>query len=362
MNNQGKAPEYAYNTSLGLYFGYQNMIYTYSKILDTYNTPKTLPTTVAAKPWTRYNMDLIVEASFRVKNYVETNHCLPNSVNIYGTQVTMPSFLKLLVITTLNIKNNLKTPVDLVNCNPAPSPRDQIRSGDMPLSEYSKIAQDVYNFMTDTGTAPEYAYNTSLGSYLGYYTMVYMYSNILASYDQNNVLADKISVKPWIYVLLPILGNVPSDLVPYTWSTSNCQSGDPAIMALAYSLASSSNSAWEIGSKILNWVRDNINYAFYYNTKYGAIGTYNGRQANCCDHAHLVIALARAIGIPARYVHADAYFLSSGTWYGHVWAELYINGKWVSADATSYRNSLGVINNWDTGSVKIKGYYRELPF
>jgi hypothetical protein len=51
MDNKGVAPEYAYNTSLGLYFGYQNLVYTYSKILDTYNTTGTLPNTITITPW-----------------------------------------------------------------------------------------------------------------------------------------------------------------------------------------------------------------------------------------------------------------------------------------------------------------------
>ncbi|RAO78597.1 transglutaminase, partial [Methanothermobacter tenebrarum] len=37
-------------------------------------------------------------------------------------------------------------------------------------------------------------------------------------------------------------------------------------------------------------------------------------------------------------------------------------GKWYSADATSSRNSLGVINNWNTATGKILGTYASLPF
>ncbi|MDD3455098.1 MAG: transglutaminase family protein, partial [Methanobacteriales archaeon] len=94
--------------------------------------------------------------------------------------------------------------------------------------------------------------------------------------------------------------------------------------------------------------------------RYGAVGTLKYRTANCCDHAHLVVALARAAGLPARYVHGICTF-SSGT-YGHVWAELYVDGKWYSADATSSRNSLGVINSWNTATATILGTYASLPF
>ena len=134
-----------------------------------------------------------------------------------------------------------------------------------------------------------------------------------------------------------------------------------SVAALAKSLTAGSTSTLAKATKIFNWVRDNINYAFYYNTKYGAAGTLQHRQGNCVDTSHLLIALTRAAGITSRYVHGTCQF-SSGTWYGHVWAQLYINGKWVTADATSSRNSLGVIKNWNTATYKLVGVYNTLPF
>ncbi|WP_414470607.1 transglutaminase domain-containing protein [Methanobacterium sp. ACI-7] len=73
------------------------------------------------------------------------------------------------------------------------------------------------------------------------------------------------------------------------------------------------------------------------------------------------MALCRVAGLPARYVHGNCKF-SSGKRYGHVWAQVYINNNWHNADAISSINSFGVIENWDTGSATIYGYYRELSF
>ena len=134
-----------------------------------------------------------------------------------------------------------------------------------------------------------------------------------------------------------------------------------SVSALAKSLSAGCTTNLQKATKIFNWVRDNINYAFYYNTKYGANGTLQKRIGNCCDTANLLVALARAAGIQARYVHGSCKF-SSGNWYGHVWAQVYINGKWVNADATSSRNSLGVIKNWNTATYKLEGVYNTLPF
>ena len=134
-----------------------------------------------------------------------------------------------------------------------------------------------------------------------------------------------------------------------------------SISALAKSLTANLTSDHDKAVKIFNWVRDNISYSFYYNTKYGASGTLQSRTGNCVDTTHLLIALARSVGIKARYVHGTCQF-SSGTWYGHVWAQLFINGKWTVADAISYRNTLGVIKNWNTATYKLNGIYNTLPF
>jgi hypothetical protein len=131
-----------------------------------------------------------------------------------------------------------------------------------------------------------------------------------------------------------------------------------SVAALAKSLKGSTAAITAVN--LFNWVRDNIGYSFYYNTKYGAAGTLTHMTGNCCDTANLLVALARDDGITARYVHGYCKF--SSAWYGHVWAQLYINGKWVNADATSYSNSLGVVKNWNTATATIYGVYNTLPF
>jgi transglutaminase-like putative cysteine protease len=145
----------------------------------------------------------------------------------------------------------------------------------------------------------------------------------------------------------------------YLSSSKNCQVNDATIKSLAQSLTKDSTSYTEKATKIFNWVKNNIAYSFYYNTKYGAVKTLLYKKGNCVDHAHLINALMRAVGIKSRYVHINGKFTSGNT-YGHVYSEVYIGGKWVKADATSSSNSLGVIKNWVL--IKYKGTYASLPF
>lgn len=130
-----------------------------------------------------------------------------------------------------------------------------------------------------------------------------------------------------------------------------------SITALASSLTRGTNSQYAKGTNIFNWVKTNVHYKFYRNTKYGADGTLRYRSGNCADQAHLVVALARSAGLPARYVHAKAHF-RSGHWYGHYWAQINANGKWYTADTTSHFNSFGVARNWNYA--KIEGISNEI--
>ena len=135
-----------------------------------------------------------------------------------------------------------------------------------------------------------------------------------------------------------------------------------AIQTLANKLTSSKTSTWDKATAIFNYVRDNIAYSYYSNSQKGAAKTLSSGTGNCCDQANLVVALCRAAGIPARFSHAKNCKFNSGLVTGHVWAQIYIDGVWYTADATSKSNGLGNIKNWNTNSFTNLNQYIHLPF
>jgi len=205
--------------------------------------------------------------------------------------------------------------------------------------------------------------SSSLGN-IEYHSLIYMYSKILRYNQTNNRLPNYNSIKTWTNTTNNPSTTIPSEYQQYLVPTTNCQSTNSAIIAKANSIISSAGATTTYAKAvaIYNWVRNNITYSFYSNTKYGAVGTLNAGKGNCCDKTHLLIALTRASGIPARYVHGYCYFTTSGHWYGHVWAQVYVDGTWYTADTTSSRNSFGTVKNWNTNTYTLKGHYRELPF
>ena len=264
----------------------------------------------------------------------------------------MPEFLKLLAAGLLQLNNGTTTPITLKDVNGSTQPTETVKSGSITKASYLDLAKRVNAFINANGKLPNYT-SSSLGK-IRSESLIYMFSKIFNFQKTNNRLPSYVTVKPWSTVSQTSTP-VPAALQKYLAATANCQVTNAQIKALAASITAGKTTSYAKAVAIFNWVRDKIGYSFYYNTKKGAVGTLNARTGNCVDTAHLLIALERAAGIPARYEHVYAKF-SSGNWYGHVVAQVYVNGKWYIADATSSRNTFGVIKNWNRSTATLREF------
>ncbi|AXV39238.1 MAG: hypothetical protein CIT02_02330 [Methanobacterium sp. BAmetb5] len=205
MDSTGKTPNYVSPTSIGTQLRYENLVYMYSMILDYYNTSGNKAAFAAMKPWSvvsqpvlaTFTIDQIKQAATSVRNTIETTRLLPKTVLIGTTNVTMPQFLELLATTTIQINNGNNNPVTLKNFTAPTKPLENIVAGNIPKTEYLKIANDIKNYMDTSGKTPDFAYKTSLGTYLRYENLVYMYSMILDYYNTSGNKAAFAAMKPW---------------------------------------------------------------------------------------------------------------------------------------------------------------------
>jgi hypothetical protein len=147
----------------------------------------------------------------------------------------------------------------------------------------------------------------------------------------------------------------------YSKSSSHCKVGSSKVKAKVKALTKGLKSKTDKAKAIFNFVRDEVKYSFYYDTKYGAAGTLKVKRGNCVDKAHLLVCMFRTAGFKARYVHGVCKFVS-GHIYGHVWAQVKIGKYWVCADSSDDTNSLGRIANWNTKAYKVHNKYSSLPF
>lgn len=137
-------------------------------------------------------------ASATVESYAETNHKIPGNVTISGKKVSMPQFLEISTTAVLNIDNNSSAAITMGNYKSASSPTESIKSGFISYNEYITIAKNVESYMDSNGRAPNYA--TSSQGNIRYESLIYMYSQILNSYNKNKVLPDYIAFTPWAVV------------------------------------------------------------------------------------------------------------------------------------------------------------------
>ena len=111
-----------------------------------------------------------------------------------------------------------------------------------------------------------------------------------------------------------------------------CESGDPAIIALAQRLRGDNDL--RTAKNIFQWVAKNIRYSGYLAQPRGARDALEHRQGDCTEYMYLFMALCRAAGIPARglggYVVTRNMALDPAAY--HNWAEFYADGRWRLAD------------------------------
>ncbi|MGZ7119401.1 MAG: right-handed parallel beta-helix repeat-containing protein, partial [Methanobacterium sp.] len=126
-----------------------------------------------------FTINQITTAAKFVNFYIETNYQLPASVNINEYSLNMAQFLELLMTAALQLNSGNSNLIQLKAFNNPSNPIDDIWAGNIVKTEYLRIANDLKIYMDSTGKTPDYQYQTSLGTHLGFQNLVYMYSLIL---------------------------------------------------------------------------------------------------------------------------------------------------------------------------------------
>lgn len=301
----------------------------------------------------------VIKASQNVKSYIEGNGELPNTVTIGGVTYNTASYLYMASQAIINLKNNNKGDIVVKSVNNPANPQAAANLGN--LYDYLSVAKSIVSTANSKGMMPD-SVSSAVGN-IGYNGLVYAIARVVAFYGDNSAMPNYVVIKTYSkpsYDSPLNTKNTITDLKPYLAASTNCQVNDPAIVSLVKSLTSGLTTDFAKATAIYNYVRDAINYNFYYNTLHGAVGTLNVKNGNCVDQSHLLVAMYRTAGLPARYAHGTCTF-SSGT-YGHVWTQVLIGDTWIVGDPTSSRNSLGNVANWNNNNYQFKGFFQSIAF
>jgi len=141
------------------------------------------------------------------------------------------------------------------------------------------------------------------------------------------------SVREAVTASLPLTYLVPQEYERYTLPGPKVQSDDPEIRRVAEEATANSSDTWERAARLAIYVNGLVRYDdSLVGREMDAKWVLQNRRGVCTEYTTLFIALARSLGIPARFVSGYA-FGPAGTWLGHSWAEVYI-GEWVPVDPT----------------------------
>ena len=135
--------------------------------------------------------------------------------------------------------------------------------------------------------------------------------------------------------------NIPYEIAIYTKPSATIDSNDEDIIKLASEIVKGEDDLYSAAFRIAEWTKNNVNYnlsTLTTDVSQKASWVLENRQGVCDEITSLFIALARAVGIPAKFASGIAYTdseLFPEKWGPHGWAEVYFPGYgWVPFDVT----------------------------
>ena len=338
MEKNKKAQTWIKSSNLRIPYG--ELVYAFSKSLDYYNKNKKLSSQVSIQNLSKFKPKTANKNSSSSKS--NSSSIQANLSLSYQDQTTKINFNINAKLSDINSKINSLLKLNLNGVSAATSNSTSKTTASTNKSTAAKTIAKTTNKTAAKKTATKTTKTTS------------------------KTTAKTVKINKAIIKLIPksILNSKykGESLKKYLSSSTNCQVKNANIKKLAESLTKNCKNNLQKAKKIFNWVRDNIAYEKYPNTRKGAAKLLVSKKGNCVDQAHLTVALARSAGIPARYVNANNCKFSTGYTSGHVWAEFLIEDTWVAGDTTSCRNSFGVVKNWNIKNYKLLGKYSSISF
>ena len=338
MEKNKKAQTWIKSSNLRIPYG--ELVYAFSKSLDYYNKNKKLSSQVSIQNLSKFKPKTANKNSSSSKS--NSSSIQANLSLSYQDQTTKINFNINAKLSDINSKINSLLKLNLNGVSAATSNSTSKTTASTNKSTAAKTIAKTTNKTAAKKTATKTTKTTSKTT-----AKTVKINKAIIKLIPKSILNSKYKGEP---------------LKEYLSSSTNCQVKNANIKKLAESLTKNCKNNLQKAKKIFNWVRDNIAYEKYPNTRKGAAKLLVSKKGNCVDQAHLTVALARSTGIPARYVNANNCKFSTGYTSGHVWAEFLIEDTWVAGDTTSCRNSFGVVKNWNIKNYKLLGKYSSISF
>jgi hypothetical protein len=116
-------------------------------------------------------------------------------------------------------------------------------------------------------------------------------------------------------------------------ATAFIQSEAPEVKKAAREAAGGARDVLTATTRLSQWVFQHVRDE-YVPAYSNALEALKSGRGDCTEHSILFVALARALGIPARVAVGVAYWPPGDGFGWHAWAEVYAAGKWYTVDPT----------------------------
>ncbi len=182
-------------------------------------------------------------------------------------------------------------------------------------------------------------------------TLNHLFSRLLVNLKfEDDQLVNAIFEKPLAYDGNARAWNTFRDPLDYLKAEPTIQTQDPRIIEMAASLVKPEMTDFQKLVVIHHWVTTNIAYdvkmlASGKRSPQDAVSVLESKLAVCEGYAKLMAAMLGSQGVSARYIsgHAISSHDAGRGWeeeglynhpIGHAWNEIYIDGEWLTVDAT----------------------------
>jgi transglutaminase-like putative cysteine protease len=140
------------------------------------------------------------------------------------------------------------------------------------------------------------------------------------------------------------IANLPTEVLPYLYPSRYCESDK--LQQLANQTFGHLPSGYQRVEGIRKWVQERTRFASgssEFTTS--AIDTYQQQTGVCRDYAHLMIALCRALNIPARFCSGIDYGAPPvlGPTDFHAYVEVLLGGRWYIFDPSGVAIPMGFV-------------------
>jgi transglutaminase-like putative cysteine protease len=108
----------------------------------------------------------------------------------------------------------------------------------------------------------------------------------------------------------------------------------PEISQAAQQIVGNESNPFKKIVLLTSWVHNNVKYegAGLSTVIMNSSWVFDNRVGKCSEFTHLFIAMARSVGIPAKFI--AGFVFNGNSWALHAWAEVYVGGEWYPVDPT----------------------------